>query len=94
MGLGAADRFAPGDLVHVVEPVGYQPLLGDFVVAVQVEAGGDLQERSIRKVVAGRGGELVLACPTTAPGFKDTIALGDAGCRIVGKIIGRYSPMD
>ena len=92
MGLGAADKFGPGDLVHAVEPDGYTPVLGDYVVVVQ-ETGG-LMERSIRHVVAGRGHTLCLACPTKAPGFAESLELGAPGHRVVGKIVGCYSPMD
>ena len=93
IGDGALEKFAARDLVHVVEPDSYTPVLGDYVIVV-LEASG-LSERSIRRVVTGRDKVLRLACPTKAPGFGDPIPLdGSVAFRLVGKIVGFYSTMD
>jgi len=93
IGTTSRPRFEPGDILHVVsvEGWGYRPLMGDLVICVRRENGQT--ERSVRRVILRGSGQQSIGAV-----FADVSGVGEvyeaAQVEIVGKVIGRYQPLD
>jgi transcriptional regulator with XRE-family HTH domain len=93
IGTTSRPKFDPGDILHIVSIVGwgYRPLTGDYVVCVRRK--NNQTERSIRRVVVqadGKGGSDVMFADISDA--NETLETGRFDP--VGKVIGRYQPLE